>query len=233
MANFDFQKIESLIGYEFKNKDLLRQCFTHTSYANENKVKNNELLEFFGDAIIQFVVTEYLYEKHSGDEGKLTNKRAKIVSKEPLLNSVKQLGLDSHILLGRGQGKNFTQNEKLFSSVYEALVAGIYYDGGLSKVKKFIKKTIIKDFEKSEKQASLDDNNVKNVIQEYVQGKKLGVIKYQTIQQTGPAHCPEFVVAILLNNQELARAKGSSKKVAGATAARKALKILKQEGKKH
>ena len=79
MANFDFQKIESLIGYEFKNKDLLRQCFTHTSYANEHGEKNNELLEFFGDAIIQFVVTEYLYEKHLGDEGKLTTKRAKIV----------------------------------------------------------------------------------------------------------------------------------------------------------
>lgn len=233
MTNFDFEKIESIIGYKFKNKELLRQCFTHTSYANEHKEKNNELLEFFGDAIIQFVVTEYLCEKHLGDEGKLTTKRAKIVSREPLLNSVNKLGLDNYILLGRGQEKNFTQKEKLFSSLYEALVAGIYNDGGLSQVKKFIKRTIIKDFEKSEKQASLGDNNVKNFIQEYVQGNKLGVIKYQTIQQTGPAHCPEFVVAILLNNQELARAKGSSKKVAGATAARKALKILKQEGKKH
>ena len=232
MANFDYEKIESIIGYKFKDKDLLRQCFTHSSYANERKEKNNELLEFFGDAIIQFVVTEYLYERHLGDEGKLTTKRSKIVSKEPLLNSILKLGLDGFILLGRGQQKNFSKDEKLFSSLYEALIAGIYYDGGLSQAKKFIKKTIIKDFEISEKKPSTDINNAKNVLQEYVQGNKLGTLKYQTVKQSGPAHCPEFVIAVLLDNRELARAKGGSKKIASATVAQKTLKILKQEGKK-
>lgn len=235
MMIFDIDACEEKIGYKFKDKMLLRQCFTHASYANEHKEKNNELLEFFGDAVIQFVVTEYLYQKHGGDEGKLTTKRAKIVSKEPLLKSVFKLGLNEFILLGRGQEKNFNNDEKLFSSVYEALVAGIYFDGGMAQVKRFIRRTIIKDFEENQRSVKTGSvSDVKNKLQEYVQGKKLGVLKYETIAQTGPDHCPEFHVAVTLNGVELARAKGTSKKNASTAVAEKAIKLLlKQEGKKH
>ena len=87
---FEISKIEEIIGYEFKDKELLRQCFTHASYANMHNEKDNEILEFFGDAIIQFIVTEYLVEKVKGDEGDFTKYRALIVSKEPLQKSVKK-----------------------------------------------------------------------------------------------------------------------------------------------
>jgi len=225
---------ESKIGYQFKDKMLLRQCFTHASYANEHGDRDNELLEFFGDAIIQFVVTEYLFKNSSGDEGKLTKKRASLVSKEPLLSAVKKLGLGKYVLLGRGQGKNANQDEKLFSSIYEALVAGIYIDGGLVAVKKFIKETLLNEFEKKENGAKKVKQKAdsKNAYQEYVQKNKLGSVGYETLSKIGPDHSPEFRVAALLNGCRIAEGKGQSKKIAESVAAAEALKrIIKQGGK--
>ena len=95
---FDLSGCEEKIGYSFADKMLLRNCFTHASYAYEHGEKDNELLEFFGDSIIEFVVTEYLYKNASGDEGKLTKKRAELVSKDPLLSAVKKLGLSPNLL---------------------------------------------------------------------------------------------------------------------------------------
>lgn len=235
MNIFDVNGCEEKIGYVFKDKMLLRQCFTHSSYANEHKEENNELLEFFGDSVIQFVVTEYLCVKHKASEGKLTAERAKIVSKTPLLNSVYKLGLNEFILLGRGQGKNFKKDEKLFSSVYEALVAGIYIDGGLAQAKRFIKKTIISDYEAQLKALSKAQvKDAKSSLQEYVQGKRLGKIEYVTLSQVGPDHCPKFVVALLIGGKEIARAEGKSKKSASTLAAQKSIKILlEQEGRKN
>ncbi|MBQ3220317.1 MAG: ribonuclease III [Clostridia bacterium] len=223
---------ESKIGYKFKDKMLLRQCFTHASYGYEHGEKDNELLEFFGDSIIEFVVTEYLFKNSSGDEGKLTQKRASLVSKEPLLKAVKKLGLNEYVLLGRGQEKNVNQDEKLFSSIYEALVAGIYIDGGLAPAKKFIKDTLINEFEKKEKiiKKNKQNNDSKNAYQEYVQKNKLGSVGYETLSKIGPDHSPEFRVAALLNGSRVAEGKGQSKKVAESVAAAEALKRIKKQG---
>ena len=150
MSIFDIASCEEKIGYTFKDKMLLRKCFTHASYANEHKESDNELLEFFGDAVIQLVVTEYLYKNKGGDEGRLTQKRAEIVSKQPLLKAVKKLGIEEFVLLGRGQEKSAKLDEKLFSSISEALVAGIYLDGGMACARSFILSTLISDFEKQE-----------------------------------------------------------------------------------
>ena len=231
---FSADEIEKKIKYVFKDKMLLRKCFTHSSYANENGGESNELLEFFGDAIIQFVVTEFLYSYAKGDEGRLTVKRSRIVSKEPLLKSAKELGLFEHLLLGKGQAKNHNYNEKLYSSVYEALVAGIYLDGGITAVKRFIKRTIIEDY--------VEDNlgkiqeikaDSKSEAQEYVQKRKLGTITYQTLGREGPDHNPIFREGFLLNGNVVAEGKGKSKKQAQNLSAYLALKLLKeQEGKK-
>lgn len=234
MLIFDID-CESKIGYSFKDKMLLRQCFTHASYANEHGESDNELLEFFGDSIIEFVVTEYLFKNSAGDEGKLTKKRAMLVSKEPLLQAVKKLGLNEYVLLGRGQGKSANQEEKLYSSIYEALVAGIYLDGGLAPAKKFIKQTIIAEFEKKQTviKKTKQNGDSKNEYQEYVQKRKLGSVGYETLSKIGPDHLPEFRVAALLNGSRMAEGKGYSKKAAEAAAAAEALKrIKKQQGGK-
>ncbi len=225
---FDIDGVENLIGYSFKNKMLLRQCFTHASYANEHGENDNELLEFFGDSIIEFIVTEYLFKNEHGDEGKLTKKRAELVSKDPLLRSVKKLGLHEYVLLGRGQEKAFNLDEKLFSSIYEAVVAGIYMDGGLSPAKKFVERTIIADFIKNQSKIKLQKPKCdkKSEFQEYVQKNKLGSITYETLWKKGPDHSPEFRVAALLNGARIAEGTGSSKKQAEAKAAESALKKL-------
>ena len=232
---FNIDEIEKKIGYEFKDKMLLRKCFTHSSYANENGGENNELLEFFGDAIIQYVVTEFLYKFAEGDEGKLTVKRAKIVSKEPLLESAKELGLVEHLLLGRGQSKNHTFSEKLYSSVYEALVAGIYLDGGMMAVKRFVKRTIIEDYvEKCVSEKKQVKTDFKTLIQEFVQKKKIGTITYQTLGKEGPDHKPIFREGLLLNGNLIAEGRGNSKKQAQNESAFIALGLLKeQEGRRN
>jgi len=237
MQIFDIGECESRIGYSFKDKLLLRQCFTHASYSYENGGKDNEVLEFFGDAIIQFVVTEYLYKNACGDEGDLTTTRAKIVSKEPLQKVVHNLGLSDFALLGNGQAKNKKKDDKLYSSIFEAIVAGIYLDGGLASAKKFIANTIIKDFEQDKQKQKNGTvqitNSAKNTFQEYVQKYKLGSIKYELLWKKGPEHKPEFRVVATLNGTRIAEGSASSKKMAEAVAADKALKILKKQGGKN
>lgn len=230
---FELAKIEKIIGYSFSDKDLLRRCFTHASYAHEHGEKDNEVLEFFGDTVIQFIVTEYLVKHVKGDEGDFTKYRALIVSKEPLLKCVKKLKLGEYMLLGEGQKKTAKENDKMYSSLYEALCAGIYEDSGMEQVKKFVYKTIIKDFEKlmstvSEKKTVKKES--KTLLQEYLQKNKTGSIIYQTLSKSGPDHNPEFRVALILNGAKFSEGKGRSKKLAEAEAAKKALIKLKNQG---
>ena len=231
---FDIYGCEEKIGYSFKNKMLLRQCFTHSSYANEHGEQDNELLEFFGDSILEFVVTEYLFKNTKGDEGRLTKERAEMVSKTPLLKSVLSLGLDKFVLLSRGLAENNKLEEKLYSSIYEALVAGIYLDGGLLAVKNFISRTLIADYEKNKNKKSQKKKpteDFKSKLQEYVQKKKLGSIRYELLWKKGPDHMPKFRVAVLLNGARIAEGEGESKKGAEMVSADLAFqKITKQGG---
>lgn len=234
---FDACSCEEIIGYEFKDKMLLRKCFTHSSYANEHGEESNELLEFFGDAVIEFVVTEYLIKNAYGDEGKLTDKRKEMVSKEPLLKIVDKMKLGEYMLLGNGQMSTAKKDDKLFSSLYEAIVAGIYLDGGITEAKKFIKRTIIAEYELNESkkitsQKQDKGKDYKSLYQEYVQKRKLGSISYETLSKSGPDHLPEFRVAALLNGKRIAEGKGKSKRAAETSAAEKALKNLKIQGGK-
>lgn len=224
---FDINAIEQIIGYEFNDKMLLRKAFTHASYAYEHNQENNELMEFFGDSIMEFLVTEYLYEKVGGDEGLLTKYRAEMVSKTPLNQVFHQMGLAEYILLGNGQQKKLCCDEKLFSSVYEAIVCAIYLDGGIVSAKKFINSTIIKQFQLGKNNSLRQDASAKSDFQEFVQKNKLGKIEYKLLSKTGPDHSAEFCVALMLNDKILARQKGSSKKSAEAKAAEIALKKLK------
>lgn len=231
---FDIDALENKIGYSFKDKMLLRKCFTHSSYAHENQCESNELLEFFGDSIIEFVVTEFLIKNFSESEGKLTARRAEMVSHEGLLDMVKKLEIGEYILLGKGLNTTETYVGKLYSSIFETLVAGIYIDGGIIAVKKFINNTLCKRYIEKEKLKNDNRENPgwKNRLQEYVQKRKMGSIFYETLSKTGPDHLPEFKVAVLLNGSRIAEGKGSSKKLAEADSAKKALTKLKQEGKK-
>lgn len=229
MRGFNQEECERIIGYTFKDKELLKTCFTHASYAYEKGVSNNERLEFFGDSIMEFVITEYLFDKNLGDEGKMTKIRAELVSKEPLQKMVEILGLDKFVLLGKGQTKSINKNDKLFSSVYESLVAGIYIDGGIKPVKKFIKNTLIKEYEKNSfNQKPQSRAGYKVELQEYVQKYKLGKISYVSLGRSGPDHMPEFVQALLLDGVKIAEGKGKSKQTAQNECAKIALAKIKR-----
>ncbi len=230
MAIFDIDGCESKIGYSFKDKMLLRTCFTHASYGYEHGERDNELLEFFGDSIIEFVVTEYLFKNCLGDEGQMTKIRAELVSKDPLLKTIKRLGLSEFVLLGNGQEKSAKHDEKLYSSIYEALCAGIYIDGGMNSVKKFITETLIAEYEKEKKQAKKPKSRgvFKIELQEYVQKYKIGSLTYLSLSKRGPDHSPEFREAVLINGKRIAEGKGKSKQLAQNKAAESALKKIKQ-----
>ena len=238
---FDIGGAEEKIGYKFKDKMLLRKCFTHSSYSNEHRgSENNEILEFFGDAVLDFIVTEYLCANCAGDEGDLTKMRAALVSKEPLEQAIFAMGLEEYMLLGKGLVKNSDLHEKLYSSLFEAIVAGIYLDGGMVPVKKFILEKLVFSAQgrpaagkKTEKaKPARREKDAKSLFQEYVQKYKLGEIRYETISKTGPDHAPHYKVALLVAGKEVACGGGQSKKEAETKAAETALAQTEKSRKK-
>ena len=228
---------EEKLGYSFKDKTLLRLCFTHSSYSHEHGgVKNNERLEFFGDSILGFITTEYLIEKFpSADEGQLTEYKQRLVSSEPLSKAIEKSGLDEFLMFGEGEKKNSPEHHKSArENLFEAIVAGIYLDGGLEEVKKFIKRTLFSKISLSTNNKKKDVETTKVIdykgkLQEFVQKNKMGTLLYSVKQRSGPDHNPVFVMAVTLNDRELAFAKGGKKTEAEKVAAQKALEILEKE----
>lgn len=257
---FDARKAEEKIGYSFKDKKLLMECFTHSSYAYENGETSNERLEFLGDAVLELVVTEYLYKKFDEAEGKLTDKRRSLVSKQPLLALVLKSGLNELVLLGNGQKRLAKTDEKLFSSLYEAIVGGIYSDGGYEPAKEFIERTLIREWESAvehDAEEQYTDGRIadkktagakgakaaffpkelpadsKTRLQEFVQKEKLGKISYGLKEKTGPDHDPRFKVFVTIDGKIFAEGEGKSKKAAESRAAATLLESLeKEEGRK-
>ena len=142
---FDLQDVEEKLHYEFRDKELIYRAFTHASYSNEiqqrsgEKPKNNEVLEFLGDAILNFVVAEELFRTlPEADQGELTQKRAEIVSKPPCAEAVEKLGLHEHIIFGVGAEAEKTRNHRAKGDLLEAVLAAIYLDGGMEPARAFV-----------------------------------------------------------------------------------------------
>ena len=234
---FDVASCEEIIGFSFKDKNLLRQCFTHASYTHEHpSFQNNERLEFFGDSVLGYCVSEYLYKNYpNSDEGALTEIKQSLVSHKPLCDAIRRLGLDEYVLYGEGERKNLENHSAACENLFEAIVAGIYLDedGGLEKTKKFIFRELSpllpkvapeKATKKVEKQTPAKDS--KSLLQEYVQKLKLGKIDYLVTGRKGPDHNPTFVVSLSVGGKEISSAEGNSKKEAEKQCAEKGLKYL-------
>jgi len=217
MTAIKFSDAEKIIKYTFKDKQLLIKCFTHSSYANENMIDSNERLEFLGDKVLDLIISEDLFFNNKDKPvGFLTAEKQKIVSRNPLAEAVKKLGLQNFLLLSKGESIE-NLSIKTYSDIFEALVAGIYIDGGLEKAKNFILSCITK--------VSFESESISDV-QEFIQKYKLGSIEYNLVEKTGMDHNPEFVMELLLDGRQIATGKGNSKQLAKAMAAKKALKIL-------
>ena len=227
--NTDYEKLESNIGYCFKDKDLLINALTHTSYANEHKhkgMKDNERLEFLGDAVLELVSSEFLFrENPQMPEGQLTKLRASMVCEPALAYCAKDIDLGSYILLGRGEeytGGRYRSS--ITSDVMEAIIGAIFLDGGIENAKKHIYRFILSDLEN--KILFLDS---KTILQEEIQKKKDAQLRYELIGESGPDHNKQFTVDAYLNDVLIGSGTGRTKKAAEQQAAYEAL--LKMKGK--
>ena len=224
----DIFLLEEKIGYEFKDKELLKTALTHSSYANEFKAKGetimyNERLEFLGDSVLSLVASVYLFKGNRNlFEGDLTKIRAGIVCENALYDYAKELGLGEFLFLGHGEEATGGRTRKsVLSDAVEALLAAIYLDGGFSAARKFILPYLTEAAEKLMKSGGAED--YKTLLQQFVQQNKGDILEYTLIDESGPSHNKTFVYNVLLNNNVIGKGQGSSKRDAEQAAAREAL----------
>ena len=223
----NFTEFEEKLGYSFKDKSLLELALTHSSFANENKLKkNNERFEFLGDSVLGFVTAEYLFtEFKNRPEGEMTKLRAAVVCEKSLFKFAEQIDLGKYILLGRGEDSTGGRNRpSVVSDAFEAIIAAIYIDGGMEAVKPYILR-FIKDAVKRE--TSFKDN--KSLLQEEIQKVKGNSLAYEEVGEEGPDHDKTFVFRVKLNGEIIGKGKGKSKKEAEQNAAGNALDKLHDE----
>ena len=197
------ENLETTIGYSFKDKLLLKQALTHSSYANEQKIRKNkdyERLEFLGDAVLELVTSEFLFHENSQmPEGKLTKMRSSLVCEPSLAACAKVIGLGDFLFLGKGEeatGGRF--RESIISDVMEALIGALYLDGGILTAKEFIYSFVLKDY-----QNRILFYDSKTVLQEMIQTKPNQNLVYDLLEEKGPDHDKEFVVQALLNGNKI------------------------------
>ncbi|MCK5123216.1 MAG: ribonuclease III [Candidatus Pacebacteria bacterium] len=223
----DIESLEKKIGVKFKNKDLLKQAMVHRSYLNENRdfeLDHNERMEFLGDAVLELIVTEYLYGNFSNPEGELTNYRAALVNGKMLAKISKGIGLDEYLMMSRGETKDLGKaRQYLLANALEAVIGAIYLDQGYKKSEKFITKFVLSEMDNVLSEKLYQDP--KSKFQEEAQ-EKAGVTPiYKVIKEWGPDHDRRFVIGIYLENEKIAEGEGSSKQAAQRNAAKKGLEV--------
>ena len=230
---FYTHECEDALGYSFKNQELLRRCFTHSSYSHEHKnCQSNERLEFLGDSVLGFVVANYLYEKKADDnEGKMTTEKQNLVSTKPLADAARRLKLDKFLLISDSHASNIT--DKICENLFESVVAGLYLDGGLEVAEKFIKSNLL-FLNSSKKAISEAETDPKSKLQILLQKKYKNDFKleYAELKREGPPHKPTFTMAVVINGEIVSKGKGYSKTVAEQEAAAIALKSLDDKKEK-
>lgn len=223
------RKLEEKLNYNFKDKELLRKAITHSSYSSSSS-NNNERLEFLGDSILNFILTEYLYRKYpSFDEGTLSQIKAYVSSEKFLYNIAKSLNLGTYILMGKGEDKSGGRSKKsILADALEAIFAAIFIDSGIKKIKKVLLHLIKKEIDKLiEKNKMLKD--YKSRLQEHLAKKNKSLPIYKIEREIGPQHNKTFEISVWINNKKLGFGTGRSKKEAAQLAAKKALIFLHKE----
>ena len=217
------QALEEILGFTFKEPKLAQQAFVHRSYLNEHPsfpLGHNERLEFLGDAVLELVVTEYLYKQYpQSPEGELTNWRASLVNAKMLSMIAQGLGLEQFLLLSRGESKDRNSRARLYilANVIEAVIGAMYLDQGMSVCRRFIEEHVLNELPKIlETKSYLDP---KSRFQERSQ-EKLGITpRYQVLEESGPDHNKHFRIGVYLDKELVATGEGMSKQEAQIRAA--------------
>jgi ribonuclease-3 len=227
---FDWNYCQQNLGISFHQESLLEQAFVHLSYLNENPDfarPSNERLEFLGDAILNFVVTEKLYEEFPKlTEGELTEIRASLVCRDTLAELASSLKLGDWLLLGRGEEANRGRAKASnLANVMEALIGALYLDQGIAEARKFILRQLRPELKKIK--AGKITPNYKALVQELIQGQKKPTPVYRLVEAAGPDHGKQFTAEIMVEGEALGRGTGKSKKTAESQAARAAWEKLR------
>lgn len=221
-----FSELEEKIHFKFKSKDHLLQALTHRSYLNENpdwRLEHNERLEFLGDAVLELVVTEYLYSKYPDPEGVMTNWRAALVNAVMLSKISNEFDLNKFVLLSRGEAKDTGRaRQYILANAMESLIGAIYLDQGYDAAKDFISRFILKELPEIIKNQSYRD--AKSLFQEKAQDKVGITPSYEVLEEWGPDHARQFRVGVYLDKELIAEGEGLSKQEAQQMAASEALK---------
>lgn len=226
MQKEKLSELESKIDFEFKNRDLLLMALTHRSYLNENPKwgqDHNERLEFLGDAVLELVVTEYLYKTYPNPEGEMTNWRASLVNAVMLARIAGEFDLNDYILLSRGEAKDTGRaRQYILANAMESLIGAIYLDQGYGASEKFISKFILKELPGIIQNQLYRD--AKSLFQEKAQEKAGITPTYEVIKEWGPDHARNFQVGVFLDKEMIGVGDGPSKQEAQQVAASDALK---------
>ena len=223
MENLEKALLEQF-DFVFSDETLLETAFTHTSYANEHrllKISHNERLEFLGDAVLQLIISEYLYTKYpKRPEGDLSKLRSMIVREESLAGFARDCQFDHFIKLGRGEEKSGGRNrDTILGDLFEAFLGALLLDKGVEAVKSFLYQVMIPKVEAGDFERVTD---YKTKLQELLQINGDVEIAYQVVSETGPAHAKNFEVAVLINGRKSGQGQGRSKKLAEQEAAKNA-----------
>ena len=226
-----FILLQQELGVQFVNHELLYQAFTHSSYVNEHRrkfYKDNERLEFLGDAVLELSVSQYLFQKFTSmSEGELTKLRAAIVCEPSLVLFANELNFGKYVLLGKGEEvTGGRERPALLADVFESFIGALYLDQGLQPVVAFLEQVV---FPKIEVGAFSHVMDYKSQLQEMVQQMNNGSLHYEIIEEKGPAHNRTFVSSVRLGNDELGEGKGKSKKEAEQKAAQVAINRLQEQ----
>jgi ribonuclease III len=224
----DFSKLEEAIKIKFKNQDLLQQAMVHRSYLNEHPdfhLHQNERLEFLGDAVLELVVTEYLYNNYPNPEGELTNWRASLVNSKMLATIAQTFNFSDYLYLSKGESKdaNTKARQYIMANAFEALIGAIYMDQGWDPSKQFITENVLNQLPYIiEHKLYMDP---KSRFQEASQDKYGITPSYNVLSETGPDHNKLFVIGVYLADEQVATGQGTSKQEAQVDAAQKALEV--------
>jgi len=222
--------LQEKIGYCFRDEALIKQAMTHSSYANEQKIRklsNYERVEFLGDAVLELVSSEFFYYKYPDmPEGKLTKMRASAVCEQALAITARQLKVGSYMLFGKGEeATGGRDRDSIIADAVEALIGAIYLDGGIEKARHFIHNFVLNDLEN--KQLFYD---AKSILQELVQNQKMGELVYELEGEEGPEHDKSFFVSAYMNGEKVGSGVGHNKKTAEQNAAYEALLKYREMG---
>lgn len=223
----EFAKFEETAGVKFKNEGLLKQAFTHRSYINENKdskLLHNERLEFLGDAVLELVITDFLYSRFEDmNEGDLTSLRSALVNADTCAEVATELGINDFLLLSKGESKDTGRaRQYILANALEAVIGAMYMDQGYDEAKKFILGHIAVKTDEIVSRGTWVD--AKSRFQERAQEHVGQTPVYKTIKETGPDHDKHFSIGVYVGKELMGQGKGKSKQDAEQEAARQALK---------